>query len=136
MGEKYIFALGDIGKCGSGGNGKSDLLARAEAAEARAEKADMERDKSGNIDMESWKPCGMCGYGKTLYQHTHNTKLFINHFGETAMLVTECMSCPPYANCCMKGISANSEFKINFCPACGRPLTPEAWDELEKRLRG
>lgn len=23
-----------------------------------------------------------------------------------------------------------------FCPKCGRPLTDEAWDELEKRLRG
>lgn len=26
--------------------------------------------------------------------------------------------------------------EIKFCPWCGRPLTPEAWDELEKRLRG
>lgn len=24
----------------------------------------------------------------------------------------------------------------SFCPWCGRPLTPEAWAELEKRLRG
>ena len=24
----------------------------------------------------------------------------------------------------------------NYCPVCGRPLTPEAWAELEKRLRG
>lgn len=24
----------------------------------------------------------------------------------------------------------------NFCPSCGRPLTPEAWAMLEKRLRG
>lgn len=23
-----------------------------------------------------------------------------------------------------------------YCPNCGRPLTPEAWSELEKRLRG
>lgn len=26
--------------------------------------------------------------------------------------------------------------EIHFCPWCGRPLTEEAWDELEKRLRG
>lgn len=25
---------------------------------------------------------------------------------------------------------------LKFCPWCGRPLTPEAWAELEKRLRG
>lgn len=24
----------------------------------------------------------------------------------------------------------------SYCPVCGRPLTDEAWDELEKRLRG
>lgn len=26
--------------------------------------------------------------------------------------------------------------KLEYCPICGRPLTPEAWAELEKRLRG
>ena len=26
--------------------------------------------------------------------------------------------------------------KTAFCPACGRAMTPEAWAELEKRLRG
>lgn len=26
--------------------------------------------------------------------------------------------------------------EIKFCPWCGRPLTPEAWAEMEKRLRG
>lgn len=26
--------------------------------------------------------------------------------------------------------------KIEFCPKCGRPLTEEAWAELEKRVRG
>lgn len=25
---------------------------------------------------------------------------------------------------------------FRYCPNCGRPLTPEAWDELEKRVRG
>lgn len=88
-----------------------------------------------HIDREAWeKPCDMCRGKKALYQHTNTTKLFMNTFGEAATLVTECMACPPYADCCMKGISANSAFKINFCPECGRPLTPEAWAELEKRM--
>ena len=26
--------------------------------------------------------------------------------------------------------------RFQFCPKCGRPLTPKAWAELEKRLRG
>ena len=83
-----------------------------------------------------WKPCKVCNGKTTLYQHTNTTKLFMNTFGEAATLVTECMACPPYADCCMNGISANSAFKINFCPNCGRPLTEEAWKELEKRVRG
>lgn len=56
---EYIFEIGDICKCGSGGNGKSDWPARAEAAEARAEKADMERDKYGNIDTK-WCKYAVC----------------------------------------------------------------------------
>lgn len=88
------------------------------------------------IDREAWEPCEMCGGKKALYQHTTHTKLYMNTFGEAATLVTECMACPPYADCCMKNISANSAFKINFCPNCGRPLTEEAWKELEKRVRG
>lgn len=78
----------------------------------------------------------MCGGERKIYQHTNTTKLFMNTFGKAATLVTECVACPPYADCCMKGISANSAFKINFCPECGRPLTEKAWVELEKRLMG
>ena len=87
-----------------------------------------------HIDREAWEPCKICNGKTTLYQYTANTKLFMNTFGHAATLVTECMGCPPYAECCMKGISANSAFKINFCPECGRPLTKEAWAELERRL--
>lgn len=89
-----------------------------------------------HIDREAWKPCEYCGGRKTLYQQTNNTKLFMNTFGKATTLVIECNACPPYADCCMKGISSNSEFKINFCPNCGRPLTDEAWDLLEKRIGG
>lgn len=88
-----------------------------------------------HIDREAWEnPCNMCGGKTTLYQHTNTTKLFMNTFGNAATLVTECMACPPYADCCMKGISANSAFKINFCPECGRPLTEKARAEREKRM--
>lgn len=90
-----------------------------------------------HIDRETWeKPCSVCGGKTTLYQQTDTTKLFVNTFGKKATLVTECVDCPPYADCCMKDVSANSSFKIKFCPECGRPLTEEAWAELEKRLRG
>ena len=89
-----------------------------------------------HIDRSKWKPCEFCNGKTVLYQYTNSTKLFVNTFGGAATLVTECNDCPPYADCCMKDISANSAFRIKFCPECGRPLTEAAWAELERRLRG
>lgn len=87
------------------------------------------------IDRELREPCNVCNGEKTLYQHTNTTKLFMDTFGNAATLVTECVACPPYADCCMKNVPENSAFRINFCPECGRPLTVKAWDEWGKRLR-
>ena len=81
-----------------------------------------------------WKPCKVCNGKTTLYQHTNTTKLFMNTFGKATTLVTECNACPPYADCCMKGISANSAFRISYCPECGRPLTDKAVDMVMERL--
>lgn len=81
-----------------------------------------------------WKPCKVCNGKRTLYQRTINTKLFMNTFGKAATLVTECNACPPYAKCCMKDISANAAFRINYCPECGRPLTDKAVDMVMERL--
>ena len=81
-----------------------------------------------------WKPCKVCNGKTTLYQHTNTTKLFMNTFGKATTLVTECNACPPYADCCMKGISANSAFRISYCPECGRPLTDEAVETIMKRM--
>lgn len=83
---------------------------------------------------EVWKPCKVCNGKTTLYQHTNTTKLFMNTFGKTTTLVTECNGCPPYADCCMKGISMNSAFIISYCPECGRPLTDKAVDMVMERL--
>ena len=81
-----------------------------------------------------WKPCKVCNGKTTLYQHTNTTKLFMNTFGKATTLVTECNACPPYADCCMKGISMNSAFRISYCPECGRPLTDKAVDMVMERL--
>ena len=89
-----------------------------------------------HIDRSKWERCEFCNGKTVLYQYTNSTKLFVNTFGGAATLVTECNDCPPYADCCMKDISANSAFRIKFCPECGRPLTEEAWAELERRLSG
>lgn len=87
-----------------------------------------------HIDRSKWESCEFCNGKTVLYQYTNSTKLFVNTFGGAATLVTECSDCPPYADCCMKDISANSAFRIKFCPNCGRPLTEEAWAKLERGL--
>lgn len=81
-----------------------------------------------------WGSCKVCNGEMTLYQHTNTTKLHMGTFGKAATLVTECNACPPHADCCMKGISANSVFIINFCPECGRPLTDEAVQMVMQKL--
>jgi predicted RNA-binding Zn-ribbon protein involved in translation (DUF1610 family) len=67
-------------------------------------------------------PCPFCSGEKVLYQETTHTKLYLDTFGESRVLITECNPYPPYANCCMKGLSANSAFIIKYCPECGRDL--------------
>ena len=89
-----------------------------------------------HLNRSEWESCEYCNGKKTLFQHTNSTKLFVDTFGSATTLVTECVCCPPYAKCGMKDIPANSVFKINFCPHCGRPLTEAAWEMLEKRLDG
>ena len=66
--------------------------------------------------------CEYCSGEFAEYQYTINTKISINTFGRARTIVTECNPCPPYANCCMKGIPCRSAFIINYCPNCGRKL--------------
>lgn len=66
------------------------------------------------IDREAWKPCECCNGAKYVY-------------GQASAVV-------PNGD---KGqIEKEVEGDFDYCPECGRPLTPEAWAMLEKRLRG
>lgn len=42
----------------------------------------------------------------------------------------------PHEMCAGVKMPGGSEIGASFCPSCGRPLTEEAWAELERRLRG
>ena len=42
----------------------------------------------------------------------------------------------PHEMCADVKMPGGSEIGASFCPSCGRPLTEEAWAELERRLRG
>lgn len=65
-----------------------------------------------HIDREAWEPCQRCS-SKCLTCAVNETK--------------KCTSCKE---------GSNYLPLYKFCPKCGRPLTEEAWAELEKRLRG
>lgn len=43
---------------------------------------------------------------------------------------------PKCSKCGCNSKDAQYGHKNNFCPKCGRAMTPEAWAEREKRLRG
>lgn len=70
-----------------------------------------------HIDREAWKPCGACKDGGiTIHVPKFRAMAVCNqHMDHEAFDVT---------------------FRLKFCPWCGRPLTEEAWADLEKRLRG
>lgn len=67
-----------------------------------------------HIDREAWEPCKLCGGAKYVYGHASA----VVPSGDKGQIETEV------------------EGDFDYCPECGRPLTDEAWAELEKRLSG
>lgn len=68
-----------------------------------------------HIDQEEWEPCIECAPNCS----------WCKHYQEIAKTIPDvCRECKHYSN---------YEPEYNFCCECGRPLTPEAWAELEKR---
>lgn len=85
-------------------------------------------------------------YGKT-YRAYANPSFHIDRDGWTAEWIEdgECNH-KPYRvrdaekwkkyRCSKCGYKAGRNNNKKFCPSCGKAMTPEAWAELEKRLRG
>lgn len=73
---------------------------------------------SAHIDREAWEPCEFCGKAD---------------FGEYGFEIGR-----SYVKivCALGSWRFPTEEQFHFCPKCGRPLTKEAWAEMEKRLRG
>lgn len=71
---------------------------------------------------ERSKGCGYCRGVESIYQHTNTTKISINSFGKARALMVECNLCPPYSDCCARGVPDRSAFIIRYCPECGRRL--------------
>lgn len=69
-----------------------------------------------HIDREAWEPCEFCGKAD---------------FGEYGFEIGR-----SYVKiaCAIGSWRFQTEEQFHFCPECGRPLTEEAWAELEKRM--
>ena len=69
-----------------------------------------------HIDREGWEPCEFCGKAD---------------FGEYGFEIGR-----SYVKiaCAIGSWRFQAEEQFHFCPKCGRPLTEEAWAELEKRM--
>ena len=71
---------------------------------------------TAHIDREVWEPCEECKK-----KSCENCQ-----YSENLSCFEPCRSCEN---------ASGWRPMHNFCGECGRPLTPEAWAELEKRLR-
>ena len=72
--------------------------------------------------------CEYCSGDSVEYQHTSHAKLYMSNFFDEKILEVESNLCPPYAECCMKGVPVRSVFKINYCPNCGAKLYEDTND--------
>lgn len=78
--------------------------------------------------------CQYCDAKFAEYQRTYNTTLSMGTFGKHRTLEVSACRCPPFADCSMKNIPANSTFIINYCPNCGRKLSDgESLNNEEKQ---
>ena len=87
------------------------------------------------IDHESWKPCEYCcdtksrkTYKIEKYPGVCDFETFLDGTDEIAVNAYN-----HYTPCTEEICFA---FPVSYCPKCGRPLTDEAWDLLEKRIGG
>lgn len=69
------------------------------------------------IDREKWEPCEWCGsFGKT----SDNWVCTLEDDDGHTVTNNHIVVCAT----------------ANYCPSCGRPLTPEVWEEMERRING
>lgn len=71
-----------------------------------------------NFDRERFVPCDFCSKAD---------------FGDYSVKIAK-----SYAtiSCALGNYKYPEDKQFRYCPKCGRPLTPEAWETLEKRLKG
>lgn len=72
------------------------------------------------LDRSRWEGCRLCKGAKSIYGCDITAFCGTNEDG-TANIYTDC---------------EQDEMDFDYCPNCGRPLTEEAWAEMERRING
>lgn len=91
---------------------------------------------TAHIDRETWVPCDYCTntlrnrkvYKTETYPGICDFEVFLDNGVEIAVNAYNHQT--PYTE------EICFSFPVSYCPKCGRPLTPNAWDELKNRFRG
>lgn len=90
--------------------------------------------KVQHIDRSAWEPCDYCEntlqnrkvYKTEKYSGLCDFEVFLDN-GQEITVNAHNHQTPYTEEICFS-------FPVSYCPKCGRPLTPEAWDELGKRM--
>lgn len=89
---------------------------------------------SFHIDREKWEPCKCCRepigaepYAKEKYPEICDFEVILDGGDEITVNAYNHYT-PVTEEVCFS-------FPVSFCPKCGRPLTEQAWAEMEKRMR-
>lgn len=118
MSEKKFFCFGKNGFCDKQygcETGKKCVYINGDGGEYREY-----HEQNTRLNREAWGPCKYCGKGRKDFG--------LDGCGDgIGIVIGESVA----------AIESDSwGFLVNFCPKCGRPLTEEAWEMLEKRIGG
>ena len=89
-----------------------------EAVEEHWQRVHSKRGWMPRLNREAWEPCAEC---------KPNCMTCVNNWEGTKSIPKVCSNCVRYSN-------YKPEYK--YCYECGRPLTEEAWAEMERRVFG
>ena len=75
------------------------------------------------LDRSAWEPCEFCGYTEYPEKKLYPKDGYLFYAGYTKQYAVD-------------SFHEEETEDVKFCPRCGRPLTEEAWAELERRVCG
>lgn len=89
----------------------------------RANELAQAHSPAARIDREKWEPCEFCGYTEYPEKKLYPKDGYLFYAGYTKQYAVD-------------SFHEEETEDVKFCPRCGRPLTEEAWAELERRVCG